>query len=199
MVIMEIIKRKNALLAGLLRYFTGKPCKYGHVDEHFTSTGQCCICATEYSTVWRKENREKLAPGAKRYRNANPERVRDYKRREYDKNRLAIIERVAQYRAANPEKINALGAARRARKRNAVPSWFGEFDGLVWEEATHLSKLREAVTGTHWHADHMIPLASRKASGLHVANNCQVIPERLNLAKSNCWKLTEPGEWIREA
>jgi hypothetical protein len=35
----EIISRKEAKAAGLTRYFTGKPCKRGHVVERRVDTG----------------------------------------------------------------------------------------------------------------------------------------------------------------
>jgi len=43
----------------------------------------------------------------------------------------------------------------------------------------------------------MIPLAARKACGLHVASNCQVIPAKLNVSKNNKLILTQPREWIQ--
>ena len=40
----EIITRKDAVARGLIRYFTGKPCKHGHVAERRTDTGNCTKC-----------------------------------------------------------------------------------------------------------------------------------------------------------
>lgn len=36
--------RKEAKALGLKRYFTGKPCKWGHISERSTSDGQCFGC-----------------------------------------------------------------------------------------------------------------------------------------------------------
>ena len=36
--------RKEALKVNAKRYFTGKPCKYGHVDDRKTSNGRCVEC-----------------------------------------------------------------------------------------------------------------------------------------------------------
>ena len=41
---MEIITRDEAKARGLKRYFTGKPCKHGHVALRFTSGGNCARC-----------------------------------------------------------------------------------------------------------------------------------------------------------
>jgi hypothetical protein len=40
----EIISRKDALARGLTRYFTGNPCKHGHLSERRTDTGNCIEC-----------------------------------------------------------------------------------------------------------------------------------------------------------
>lgn len=48
---MEIITPKQAREGGLPFYFTGKPCKYGHVDQRHTSTNQCAAC----KRIWSQE------------------------------------------------------------------------------------------------------------------------------------------------
>jgi hypothetical protein len=40
----EVISRKDALARGLTRYFTGEPCKYGHVAERSVSASNCPEC-----------------------------------------------------------------------------------------------------------------------------------------------------------
>lgn len=42
---MKKILRKEARAQRLKRYYTGKPCKYGHRTERNTSTGQCLDCS----------------------------------------------------------------------------------------------------------------------------------------------------------
>jgi len=41
---LEIISRKLALLQGLTKYFTGKPCKHGHVAERCSQWKECLEC-----------------------------------------------------------------------------------------------------------------------------------------------------------
>ncbi|AZU97897.1 hypothetical protein [Vibrio phage LP.1] len=41
---LHIIPRKEAKRLGLTRYFTGKPCKHGHVDERKVVNHACCEC-----------------------------------------------------------------------------------------------------------------------------------------------------------
>jgi hypothetical protein len=41
---MDIITQQEAQEKGLKRYFTGKPCKHGHLGERLVSNGRCCEC-----------------------------------------------------------------------------------------------------------------------------------------------------------
>lgn len=51
---MEIVTRQEAKSFGLIRYFTGEPCKYGHISERNTCNGICLVCANEKQKVrWR--------------------------------------------------------------------------------------------------------------------------------------------------
>lgn len=40
----NLVTRKAAKAAGLLRYFTGRPCPHGHVAQRYVSTGACLQC-----------------------------------------------------------------------------------------------------------------------------------------------------------
>jgi len=44
---MKIITRKEALKRGLTRYFTGKPCKHGHMVERYTKSSNCVVCRSQ--------------------------------------------------------------------------------------------------------------------------------------------------------
>lgn len=50
---MELIDRKTALNKGLARYFTGQPCKRGHVAERKVGNGCCTECAKQLTRNWR--------------------------------------------------------------------------------------------------------------------------------------------------
>lgn len=55
--------RQEAREQGAKFYFTGKPCKKGHLDKRTSSEGKCLLCGRErvrlYSAKWRAANREK--------------------------------------------------------------------------------------------------------------------------------------------
>ncbi len=85
----QIIIRKIARKQGLTRYFTGKPCKWGHVVDRYVSDGQCVECAWEWGRKWAA---------------ANPEKARERNRKRYVANSEKAKERVRKDRMANPEK-----------------------------------------------------------------------------------------------
>lgn len=97
---------------------------------------------------------------------------------------------------ANADKINYNNAMQRAKQRNAVPSWFSEIDQFVIEQAFIFARERSAAIGYLWRVDHMVPLKADGVCGLHVWNNVQVIPDRLNNWKSNKLIFTNPNEWL---
>lgn len=54
---MNIISRRDAHAQGLKRFFTGTPCKRGHLTERFVSNGGCAICIN-----WQTPSRNKPGP-----------------------------------------------------------------------------------------------------------------------------------------
>jgi len=78
---MQIISRKEAIAQGLIRYFTGKPCRHGHIDEKYVINRGCCVC----SKMRYELNFQKHRAAVKAWRDANP----GYARRRYAKLALA--------------------------------------------------------------------------------------------------------------
>lgn len=125
-------RKKEAKEAGHTHYFTGKPCKYGHISPRYISSGQCVSCQ---QMVYQKDNDQELSPEEikikeerilkrKEYRqqywldnkerlsrlhtewyrnNRKKENERDRKR--YRKNRKKVIDRVKAYYHENRDEI----------------------------------------------------------------------------------------------
>ena len=53
---MEVTTRREAIERGLTRYFTGEPCKRGHVAERSVTSAQCRECYKEDKKHYRKTN-----------------------------------------------------------------------------------------------------------------------------------------------
>lgn len=77
----EIVSRAEAKAQGLKRYFTGKPCKHGHVDERYVSSGKCAPCVNLQQRVFRKKYPERVAKNKRKYHRKNKAKVREYKLR----------------------------------------------------------------------------------------------------------------------
>jgi hypothetical protein len=86
--LLPIVSREEAKERGLKRYFTGKPCKHGHVAQRQTSDTHCFDCKRDTKRRWRESNREKALEYNRQWNSKNPDKRRDINRR---------------HRAANPE------------------------------------------------------------------------------------------------
>lgn len=93
---MEVISRKEAIEKGLRTYFTGKPCKHGHVAERYVSNGVCVECMKahstsdekrKYSRQYYKDNAEQILEQQKQYCLDNAEQRKQTMRKWYEENR----------------------------------------------------------------------------------------------------------------
>lgn len=203
---MTLISRKEAKIAGAVRYFTGKPCLNGHVAERQTSNGVCLACVAERKAVYDKTYRIKHLEKLRAYdrdrpkRKVRPEVVKAQKSRYYQRHKERLASAHAAYRATNKEKrieyfktykkenaaqVAAWNAKRRAAEMQRTPAWLSSEDHWVISEAYALAATRTKLFGFQWHVDHILPLRGKKVSGLHVPANLQVIPAVDNLRKAN--------------
>lgn len=178
--------REEAKRTGASHYFTGKPCKRGHIA--IRKTKGCCIeCLKE---DWRTDNeRRKQLPKSEASKASG--------RRYYEKNKELVLARAKaqpkevvtgykrRHKKNNPELYKMLTNARRKRNRLATPKWLTreQLDAIkqVYAEALKLKSL----TGVAYAVDHIIPILGDNVCGLHVPWNLQVITQEENLRKSN--------------
>ena len=203
----NIRTKAEAKRVGARHYFTGKPCKYGHIDNRFAG-GICVSCSRESSKTWADAHREIKRAADRNYRALNPETLRQRdaayyaanrercngSSREYwalNKDKLNQAARKwsrenrdkanasqARYRKNNPHKINARAAERR-RRHQMFGKIFKQEIYVVYEKAREISK----CTGVPHHVDHIVPLNGQTVSGLHVPWNLQIIPAKVNQSK----------------
>ena len=182
--------RAEAMALGAKYYFTGAPCKHGHVAPRKTK-GACVECLKiewEHGNIKRADyfaayNKSDAGQAAKqRYYEANKELVKA--------RALARPEEQKQkYRDAwakeNVVVIRAFTKARRRKHRLATPHWLTEaqFKTIrsIYEQAISLTK----ATGVQYVVDHIIPLQHDAVCGLHVPWNLRVITRAENGLKSN--------------
>ena len=113
----DIITRDRARALGLTRYFTGEPCKHGHVAERSVRNLGCMECSRGRKREWRATNLEKARETererASKHRADNPERARENWRRWRDAHPQAR----RMWQIANKDKISKRQAAQRRAGR----------------------------------------------------------------------------------
>lgn len=78
-----MILLKEAKQRGLKYYFTGKPCRNGHVSQRVVKNRSCTTCCLEKTRLWREGNFEHVKIYSSNYHKANPliKTVSEQKRR----------------------------------------------------------------------------------------------------------------------
>ena len=207
---MDIISKAAAIQQGSKYYFTGLPCKHGHVTKRQVSNSTCYQCLLDkthqfrqhnpmYHTAYNKkyymDNKELVQYHSTQYysrmKTANPqELLRRYSTNSYNyriRNAPSIHRRERVWRQLNPGIVNANTAIRRARKLHASPSW-GDLAAVaeIYTACEHINTASALCGGVdRYVVDHIIPLGGRTVCGLHVASNLRIITAAENATKLN--------------
>lgn len=182
--------RKEALLAKESQYFTGVPCKHGHLAARRAKTGECLKCRALKLTIWRKENCEKVKIHNTHQYKKHSEKIKIQAKKYYIENSDVVKQKQREYQKKNISKYIANNAKRELSKKQRTPAWLTEEDYWMIEQAYELATLRTKLLGFPWSVDHVIPLQGKNVSGLHVPINLQVISAKANRQKSNRYEVT---------
>jgi 5-methylcytosine-specific restriction endonuclease McrA len=113
------VTRAEAKAAGAKRYFTGKPCRNGHLCERYVANEQCIACnfaqnqryeqdnrdyVDSYRKAWRKANKDKLHAKTMAWRDANRERWDEAARAWQKANRELVAAKRAEWYHANVDR-----------------------------------------------------------------------------------------------
>jgi 5-methylcytosine-specific restriction endonuclease McrA len=189
--------RAEAKTQGAKYYFTGLPCKHGHVAPRKTK-GACVECLR---AEWAKGN-ETRADYFREYNtsDAGQKAKQDY----YARNRSAVIARAfsrpmeeksaakKKYKQENPELYRELVSLRRRRFRLATPRWLSPEQKMEIRLKYRLAIELTRKTGVRYAVDHIVPLQGETVCGMHVPWNLEVITQEENLKKFN--KLVDPTQ-----
>ena len=182
--------RAEAKKTGSKYYFTGQPCKHGHIAPRKTK-GTCVECL---KVEWAQANVTRADYFAQ-YNNS--EAGKEAKREYYERNKDAVKARAQarpteekhshkkKHKAENPDYYKSLTNARRRRFRDATPKWLTAEHKMEIRLKYRLAIELSRRLGVPHAVDHIIPLQGEDVCGLHVPWNMEVITQEQNLKKSN--------------
>ena len=198
---MDIISRKDAKIRGLNKYFTGNPCKRGHITERYTSNYKCPMChhqTRKNSDIkYRDTHYDNIIQNQKNFRKENPDCRKVESRKYYEKyrtrclayarewavnNKEKIKKNHKKWRSKNPEKLGIAHNRYLSVRKQAIP---------IWSEPELIKKIylmRDALNelwGTSFEVDHIVPLQGKTVCGLHCWDNLQLLEAKLNSSKGN--------------
>ncbi len=191
----DIISRSEAMAGGLKRFFTGEPCKNGHICERSVSKRECLKCRSEKAKLNRLSDLDGHRAKLNKWRRDNPDKVKASRRNNYlryiDARRAYARVRVPIWRRNNPEKKRIINRALRAKKRSAIGSHTAE-------------QILEMLTKQNWkcvacgisikdrrHIDHIMPL---HLGGSNNIENLQGLCQFCNCSKH----AKDPFKWAQE-
>lgn len=202
----EVIDRASAIASGRSHYFTGVPCKRGHLALRWSKNSICTQCSreaaeawraahpervkeldaqrrkenpgrcNEYKAAWKARNKDKVRASGLEYRTKNPDGTKAATKRWRESNKERHRELIRAWQIANPGRVAAWVGDRRAARLNAVVPWA--------DEQAIRAIYKEAVT-RGLSVDHIIPLQHPLVCGLHVQGNLQLLTPSENSRKGN--------------
>jgi 5-methylcytosine-specific restriction endonuclease McrA len=195
--------RAEAKATGAKYYYTGVPCKHGHIALRKTK-GTCVECA---QVEWRQSSKKRAG-----YFTAYNQRVsvKDAKHEWYHCNKDAVIARAATtplakrreyqktWKIKNIVWVRADTKARRRKHREATPPWLTSAQKAEIRHLYQIAITMTKTTGERYVVDHIVPLRGQDVCGLHVPWNLRVTTQEENLKKSNKLVDTEtPPRYIK--
>lgn len=134
---------------------------------------------------WQKLNSARFREVARKWTEANRDKVNEKCKRFYWKNLEARREKTRLWAKANPDKACAMTMKRKAAKLRAIPNWLNQADHAEISGQYHFASIMSKITGQQYEVDHEIPLQGRTVCGLHVPTNLQTITKSENCSKHN--------------
>lgn len=195
-----IVKRAEAIEQGLTHYFTGNPCKYGHVSERILVSRLCKECKRIQAISYYERNKDK----SKEYRKSKKEKIKETKRKYHIKNKDDISKKsseyyynnknlFSEYRKRNLEKYAAHQRNRRALIKNAEGSHTKEDVDEIYRNQKGLCAEPTCSKDLYdgYHVDHIMPISLGGGNG---PDNLQCLCPECNRKKSS----KHPIDWALE-
>lgn len=178
---MEIVTRAQALAKGLKRYFTGKPCKHGHVAERHSADGACYECRGRLNAASYQRHRERRISHVMERYYENPTARIEQIVKWANENRERVRGNHRSWSHKNHGKVYANTRNQQARRRGAI----GTHTQEDIEEIRRMQRNRCAycpeILGDDYEVDHIVPL---KKGGTNFRKNIQLACPSCNKKKN---------------
>lgn len=102
---LTVISRKEAIERGLKHFYTGAPCRRGHLEKRLVANAGCVECSKLALRISRSKRRDKCREWDRKYRKDNLEKIRAQERNRYAKNPSKFIEKTKKYYYNNVELV----------------------------------------------------------------------------------------------
>lgn len=158
----------KAIKEGKKTYQVKKPCKKCGSFERYVSSCSCVPCSIKKGL--EKLNNEELM---------KPYRTREKQKKKLDKWREENPEKLKEQWRRYPEKNNARAAKRRALVKNQTPNLTEEQVKEIWTIYEECSKI-SIETGIQHEVDHIVPICK---GGMHHPDNLQILTMKENRRK----------------
>lgn len=173
-----IISQVEAKEESLKKFFTGKPCKHGHLSERNTSNGSCEQCNSIWDARCYQKNKLKRDEASKKWAANNKDKIRIIKKRWSDNNsdyRLNWTKRnpnASRDQARNWRKNNPEGSYEISKR------WKAKNIEVVRHNTRKHKAKRTGILGTHSVFDlkEILRLQKNKCAYCRIKFNKLVIP-----------------------
>lgn len=203
---MEIISRQEAIAKNLKEYFTGKPCKYGHLVPKHTKNSTCIECQKIRISNWQARNKKICATNNRKLYLKQKQLGLTW----YHKNKKAALEYNKKYRSVNRELIRSIQKSyvechpekraetsrTSARNRRAKVLDAGgvhshnDVLSIYFAQKGRCAYCKVKV-GKKYHVDHIVPISKGGTNG---RDNLQICCPTCNLRKN----AKDPIEFAQE-
>lgn len=192
--------RQEALALGKNLYFTGIPCKNGHLAPRGTGSNRACRACNKINyDKWRKNNPDKAREASNTWKNQNKDRVITYRQADYaqkadyykskaclwrSKNTEKAREATRNWFKSNPHKRTEYEATRRSRITNCTVNLTAQEKTDIENIYAKCQRMNKKAGKIAFHVDHIKPLSK---GGLHHPSNLQILTAQENVRKHDHW------------
>ena len=184
--------RSDAKERGDFYYYTGKPCKRGHLALRFSSTKNCCECKKELDRKWQEENRDWARYKSRQWKRNNLEKHMEHNKRWLENNPEKQAKYAKKWRETHREESLAQSRNKQYARRQQKQGGLSGAQFLKWSSAQVKKCFYcDADCSGDYHVDHLYPLSK---GGKHEESNLVISCPACNLRKFN----KDPEDFIDE-